>query len=126
MSNTTQTTGFVAVFAMSSRQRPVTVAQGTALNGHGDVNAVFGEFTTTGSGIAGGRESGLGGFLGMTGFQGSRPSAIQVAKGDARTGSGVSAELELAPEWGEPLANHAETARRRYGAVGECPRRIPA
>ncbi|MFI6574483.1 hypothetical protein ACIBFB_01690 [Nocardiopsis sp. NPDC050513] len=125
MSNTTVNTGFVAVFAMSSRQRPI-VAQGTALAGHNDVDAVIGECTTTGSAVPGGRESGLGGFLGMAGLQGSRPRGIQAAKGDARTGSGVLAERELALPWGEPLANHAETTRRRYGAVGKCPRRIPA
>ncbi|WP_116244025.1 hypothetical protein [Nocardiopsis sp. FIRDI 009] len=126
MSNTTQSTGFVAVFAMPSRQRPVIVAQGTASAGHRDANAVFGEFTTTGNAIAGGRESGLGGFLGMTGSRGSQPLALQAAKGDTRTGGRVCAERELALAWGEPLANHAETTPRRYGAVGKCPRRTPA
>ncbi|OLT27661.1 hypothetical protein BJF83_17950 [Nocardiopsis sp. CNR-923] len=125
MSNITDNTGFVAVFAMSTRQRPID-AQGTALSGHRDAGVVFGEFTTIGSAVPGGRESGLGGFLGTAVLQGFRPCGAQAAKVDARTGSGVRAERELALPWGEPLANHAETTRRRYGAVGKCPRRIPA
>ncbi|WP_150251972.1 hypothetical protein [Nocardiopsis deserti] len=117
MTSITETTGFVAGFAMPSRQLSPTAVQGTLLGGHTDVFAVFGEAATAGVGNGG------------TGFLGSRSPlmASQVERTVLGNGSGVPVESELALDRGKRQTKHAaEATQRPYGASGECPRRIPA
>lgn len=109
MTSITETTGFVAGFAMPSRQLSPTAAQGTLLGGHADVFADFGN--------------------GGSGFLGSRSPLMvsQVERTVLGNGSGVPAESGLALDRGKHQTKHAaEATQRRYGASGECPRRIPA
>ncbi|PDP86833.1 hypothetical protein CQJ94_14540 [Glycomyces fuscus] len=122
MTSITETTGFVTGFAMPSRQLSPTAVQGTLLGGHKDVLAVLG-----GAAIAG---AGNGCANGGSGFLGSRsPLTVpQVERTVLGNGSGVpAAGSEPASDRGKRQTKHAgEATQRRYGASGECPRRIPA
>jgi hypothetical protein len=112
MTNTTKNTGF----AMPTRLRSLTVDTGTAMRGRADVTAWIGT-STIAAGVIGGREC----------LRSSREQqGIRLALIGTGNGSGVS-EPGFALT-GKPLADHAEAEAtpRRYGAPGECPRRIPA
>jgi hypothetical protein len=121
MTSITETTGFVTGFAMPSRQLSPTAVQGTLLGGHAGVLAVFGEAVVAGAGN--GCANGGSGFLGSR----SPLMASQVERTVLGNGSGVPAESEPALDRGKRQTKHAaEATQRRYGASGECPRRIPA
>ncbi|WP_285731465.1 hypothetical protein [Nocardiopsis sp. ATB16-24] len=111
----TETTGLIAAFVPSWHPSS-TVVTGTFPCGRADV--LLGESTASGVG-AGGFLTGLGDF-------GLRRVVTGSRTGRPVNGSGVSVEFEPALDRGEPMAAHAVATRRRYGASGECPRRIPA
>lgn len=120
MTSTTQSTDFIAGFAMPSNQLSPTAARGTGLNGHVGVFAAFGEFATTGTGICadgttGGRER-------LDSRFPLLPSLLQ----QTGNGSGAPADPGSALDRGKRMAEHAEATQRLYGASGECPRRISA
>ncbi|MFV2198311.1 hypothetical protein [Nocardiopsis sp. LOL_012] len=116
----TAVTGFVAVFAMPSVQGLPTRAQGTALSGRPGSFVWSGISGGTGLGSAEGCVYGLGGLRESAGHPGLKPEASAVERNRVRTGPG------LALEQGEHVADRAEATPRRYGAAGQCPRRIPA
>ncbi|WP_433699942.1 hypothetical protein [Nocardiopsis sp. CA-288880] len=122
MTNSTQTTGFIAGFAVSSRQQSLTAVLGTAESGHAGVLAGFGEFITTGVGH--GAKDHRDGW-GTSSSHGLSMVSPVVPTG-VGNGSGVPADHELALDRGKRMTEHAEATRRLYGASGECPRRIPA
>ncbi|RKS05424.1 hypothetical protein DFP74_1022 [Nocardiopsis sp. Huas11] len=113
MTNISLTTGFI----MPSRLRSLTAETGTAMCGRADATAWVGTITNA-TGVNGGR-----GHLGSLREQQDVPFALF----GTGNGSGVSADRGFALI-GKPLADHAEAEAtpRRYGAPGECPRRIPA
>lgn len=115
MTSITETTGFIAAFP-PSRYPFSTAVMGTSLCGRADV--LLGESTASGVGADGS-------LVGFGDFGLRRPMAGSRA-GRHVNGSGVSVESELVLDRGEPMAEHAVATRRRHGASGECPRRIPA
>ena len=115
MTSITETTGLIAAF-LPSQYPSSTAVTGTFLCGRADV--LLGESTASGVGADGSLTD-----FGDFGLR--RPMAGSRA-GRPVNGSGVSVESELALDRGEPMAEHAVATRRRHGASGECPRRIPA
>ncbi|GAB2493074.1 hypothetical protein [Nocardiopsis aegyptia] len=104
-------------FTMPSRPWSLTADTGTAMRGRADATAGVGT---------------IAGVIGATGGRGHLSSLrerqdVQFALIGTGNGSGVSADSGFALT-GKPLADHAEAEAtpRRYGAPGECPRRIPA
>ncbi|WP_304451734.1 hypothetical protein [Nocardiopsis sp. YSL2] len=111
MTNFSLTTGFTP-----SRLRSLTAHTGTAMRGRADATAWIGTMTNA-TGVIGGR--GL--------LISQREQDVPFAFGGTGHGSGVpvgSGSVLI----GGPQADHAEAEAtpRRYGAPGECPRRIPA
>lgn len=122
MTNFTETTDFIAGFAASSQQYGWTAVPGTAVSGSTGMPATGGEFA---AGFGCGR--GNAGVEGGTGLFGSRVDlSLAVASPvNERDGGGVPGRNDLALERGKRLIDHI-AATPRYGAPGECPRRIPA
>ncbi|MBB6118807.1 hypothetical protein [Nocardiopsis algeriensis] len=119
MISITKTTGF----AMPLAQLPLLSGSGTAergLSGSTAAWTVLSADVLLGTRVVEDTKGEAGGF-----GSGSKPSAL-LASQSVRQGSGVPTGGELARERGETATDHAETARRRYGAPGECPRKIPA
>lgn len=113
MTNISLTTGFT----MPSRLRSLTADTGTAMRGRADATAWVGT-TANAAGVIGGR-----GHLSSLRERQDVPFALN----GTGKGSGVSTDSGFALI-GKPMADHAEAEAtpRRYGAPGECPRRIPA
>ncbi|WP_028648609.1 hypothetical protein [Nocardiopsis sp. CNT312] len=116
----TAVTGFVAVSAMPSVQGLPTRVQGTASSGRPGSFVWSVTSGGTGLGIAESCVYGLGGLRESAGHPGLKPEHSAAERNRVRTGP------ELAPEQGEHVADRAEATPRRDGAVGQCPRRIPA
>lgn len=115
MTNISLTNGFTT----PSRPWSLTTDTGTAMRGRADAIAWVGT-TATATGVIGGR-----GHLGSLREQQHVLSAL-IGTGNGN-GSGVPADSGFALTGKKP-ADHAEAEAtpRRYGAPGECPRRIPA
>ncbi|KOX12192.1 hypothetical protein ADL05_22080 [Nocardiopsis sp. NRRL B-16309] len=113
MTNFSLTNGFT----MPSRPWSLTAETGTAMRGRADATAGVGTIASA-AGVIGGH--------GHLGSPRECQNLLSALIGTGK-GSGVRAGSGFAPT-GESLADHAEAEAtpRRYGAPGECPRRIPA
>lgn len=117
MRNITETTGFVAGFTTLLQQFPIAEG-GTVACGRSGMPAVFG--------VSIHADLGLGNGGNVEADSGRERSRVDLTTERMLTadGSGVSGH-ELALARGKRLVEHIE-ATPRYGASGECPRKIPA
>lgn len=118
MRNMTENTGFVAGFAKQLQQFRIAEV-GTVVCGRSTMSVVFVEGFLADAGLGTGGD--VEGFGGHEAFH-TASTTERVLSGN---GSAVSGNHELALARGKRLMERIE-ATPRYGAPGECPRKIPA